>query len=88
MEKTEVSKQVHTDTPLLGYTKIRNTDISVSALIAVSKEEKHIHRKVNATPSLLFSKGEPHSHHLLSFVQKSGVLPISRAYHIVISIDS
>ena len=33
-------KKVHTDTQLLGYTKIRNTDISVSALIAVSKRRK------------------------------------------------
>ena len=43
--------KVHTDTPLLGYTKIRNTDISVAALIAVSKRRKtHPQERLTTTP--------------------------------------
>ena len=66
--------KVHTDTPLLGYTKIRNTDISVSALIAVSKRRKtHPKEKLPTTPlPSLFESEMTHSHHILSFVQKSG----------------
>ena len=69
--------KVHTDTPLLGYTKIRNTDISVAALIAVSKRRKtHPQERLTTTPqSSLFESEMTHSHHILSFVQKSGDAP-------------